>query len=532
MSELFESLAEYLPYVWILTAIVLALKAQITRKTLLVVGFLAIGINGLGWQYYRSLPEEEYYDEYLDEYSYERESDWPDVSPWILFGGIGCILVGVFRVGGGGGRALASAIEAVNQYFQTDELVARHSTMTPANDDVESLRQSCHEFFKTIASRAPDRTIIVDPGKYSRRILIERLDQFGHFDTTQCGQLRSAEVIIAGPGDALPWMTVTVNYQAEHQQIMTQTISNRDVAKYRSLLQHPVIIHLDRFITTGKIRKPILRQIGLMVVSALRSLLIPIHLVILAVGLPVLILRGIVALFRGRVQTRFVASKQPERLPPETFNVPNGYWYVLLEGQAEKLDELRKEITSKLKKRASQDTIMFDQDVTRWGGFNLKESRTQTVIEFRRCRVIVGLYRYGSDLYVRWESHINGITWSLMRFPYSTCAGFRFGKGEFAWADPLFTQCPSIFDFAPQFTPVTEFDWADVDSIEALVHDETTTAVRAFRERHKIDKEIDYELKKGLTNPERGPAAETPPAKGGGALNRVKSWARGFQRKS
>ena len=527
-----EMLYKILPYAWTLAAIALAMKSQVPSKTLLVIGFLALGLNGFGWTYHRSLPEVEVYDEYLDQYVYKPESVWPDVAPWVFFGGVGCIIAGTFRIGASSGRPLASAVEAINQYFATDELVSRHSSLSPANDDVENVRLACKEYFQTIANRAPERTIIVDPGKYSRRIVVERLDSYGHFDTTQCGQLRAAEVIIAGPGDNLPWMTVTVNYQAEHQQIMTQSISNREVAKYRSLPHHPVMVHLDRFVSSGSLRQPLLRRLRQSFLPLAKLLLLPVHAMLLAIGVPFFMLRQFIAAFRGRVQTRFVASRPPERLPPETFNVPNGYWYVLLEGQAERLDELRAAITTKLKGRASTDTVMFDQEVTRWGGFNLKESRVQTVIEFRRCRVIVGLYRYGSDLYVRWESHINGITWSMMRFSHSTCAGFRFGKGMFSWADPLFTQCPSVFEYAPQYSPITEFDWADVDSVEALVHDEMTSAVRSFRERHKIDKEIDYELKKGHSSSDRGGASETPSASGGGSVNRVKAWAKGFRRKA
>jgi hypothetical protein len=285
----------------------------------------------------------------------------------------------------------------------------------------------------------------------------------------------------------------------------------------------PEFRRIKRFLQTGIARKTFSEQLEELGRGLLLIGMLPINAVVLFVGLIVTSIRSLIN--RNRVTTRFVATRKPTILPPEHRGAPNGYWYVLLEGQANKRGELAEAVSAELANRTEFGAKTYEKEVIQWGGHTLKEVRQQIVVEFRRGVVHIGIYRYGEDLYVRWDSHFNSRTWSFQKFAYYNCIGYRFERSPFSWSRPLFEEVPSIYEFAPSISRTTDYDWADLDALEGLVHDIVMREVKSFKERYHIEKEIDFELKKGLGEAGVG-VREEPKTK-----HSPIGWAKGFVRR-
>jgi len=489
------------PFVDLFIGLVLLKKPALIHQRALAFAFLCWGASGFGWRFL-------------------VESHAMGVEPWATFGNLlglmgGMLaLVGAVRLQAGSssageragsvfGKGVSMVTSIINRYFSTDELLSRFARVPTVHEDIEQFKLRWHEALRSIVQREPERTALISAQKYGRSLLLERYCSMGTFGDLSCGQLRSVEITIAGPGDPAAWMTVTVRCSVDQVTVGTVDIRNDHALAARDLTSLSEYMRIVRFLDSGKFKKSFADQLTRLGKGLLTLLLVPVHLAIFAMGLMVGVARGIVN--RGRIHTRFVAAQRPSVLPFEETGAPVGYWYVLIEDQADKAAELLAAVRNRLGQRSESGTKVYEQEIVQWGGYSLKEIRQQTVAELRRCKIYLAVYRYGKDLYVRWDSHLNRRTWNLQKFPYLSSVGYKFKRSRFSWAIPMFEDVPSTYEFAPAVSATTDYDWADLDALEGLVHGIMTLEVKRLKERYEIEKEIDYEIKKG-------PAAMSAPS--------------------
>ena len=487
-------------------------RSSLRRRKLIATGFFMYALNSIIWRYFA-----------LNDF--EGVEGWRSFAPWLYFMALVFVFIGVFgSVRKSKGKKAPMIAPAMNRYFSTDELVSRAGELSAVNDDLERFKTEWKGALQPLVDESPDYTSLVDLGKYGRRLVLERYCEMGEFESFGCGQLRSVELVVSGPGDFLPWLTVRITYYVDQVEVRSSIVNNEMAIRFRENLSGlREFGRIKSFLSHGNYRRTISEKFEDLLYVMMIFAMLPVQAVVLFFGIPVRMIRNL--LNRRKVATRFVTARKPEVLPPEQRGAPNGYWYVLLEDQAEKREELMTAVSAGLADRGDFGAKTYTKEVVQWGGYTLKEVREQLVVEFRRGAVHIGIYCYGKDLYVRWDSHFNHQIWELKKFTFHDAVGYRFRKDLFSWSRPLFEEVPSIYEYAPSFSRTTDYDWADIDALEGLVHEVVTREVKGFRERYQIEKEIDFELKKGAgeAQPDRRdkPKAKRTPL----------SWAKGFVRR-
>lgn len=424
------------------------------------------------------------------------------VIPWLHFLAVGCLVVGVAKSRSLTARSLELGSSWMNRYYATHDLISRAASTPTANEDLDRLKNRWYEALKPLADEAPDRTWLSGIEPYGRTLVLERYVDMPAFEGGACGQLRSVHVQFAGPGDPQPWMSASVTCEIDERLVGTFGVRNVDVLANR---ENPAALaefrRIGKFLHTGRL--PWFDNLERALAALGRGL------ATLGLALPVGAAAAAFApvkalLARGHRRVRFVPTRAPEVLPTENAGAPVGYWNALLPELAPQQQQVAAEVRRRLEERARGGIKVYEKDVVQWGGYQLKEVRRQLVVELRRAKAYVGVYAYGNDLYLRWDSHLNWQTWLLQRFPYTSAVGYRFSSHLLSWAVPRFLEVPDVYEYALTSSRVTDYDWADADAIQDLVHEVLTDIVRGLKERYKIEKEIDFEMKQGWRGDDRG----------------------------
>jgi len=423
-----------------------------------------------------------------------------------------CFLMGVVAMKLSGGAVVGTEVRS-NPYLNTDELISRAGVQRTVNEDVEFIKNRWLQALATFTAENPEQALLMGSGKFGRTLWLERYTDMDKFEGMECGQLRTVKIDFAGPGDALPWLTATVEYAVDQVPTGRYTVANVKVLREGEDPSRLVEFRrIERFLRTG--------VVGVRFEEILEGIMETLRGVAkVAVAVPVFMAaaayRPIKSFLRGKKPvTRFVPTRCPDSLPFEQTGLPAGYWFTLLTDQAGRQDEVLEEVRGALKRRSEFGFTVVEGEVVQWGGYALKEVRRQTVLEFRRAKVNITIHRYGKDLYVRWDSHINHLRWMLFKFPYQVGLGYRFENTFLSWVKPLFVEAPAMFEFAPAGSWIKDFDWADVDALQELAHEILTGVVRRLKEKYNIEQEIDYQMREGeRSQPE---AEDKAPAHGKG----------------
>lgn len=446
------------------------------------------------------------------------------VSPCFYLAALLSFVAGAASTGHAGGSSAASWADTVSRYYATDEMMSRAaaSAAPTANDDLEQLREQWHAAFSQLLVPDPERTGLWGNERSSRVLILERYVEMPSYEGSACGQVRSVHFTIHGPGDVERWMSASVTYAVDQVVVGKFFVKNKDVLKQA---QQPSGLYeferIRHFLATGEIHERLEDWLAMPLLRFGKALVLsPANVALAFAGACYAPVKNFME--KRQRRSRFVLTRRPELLPTEQSGQPVGYWNALLPELSIERESVLRTILSELASRAEFGIKTYSKDVIQWGGFSVKEVRQQTVIELRRAKVYVGIYSYGKDLYVRWDGHINRRTWMLHKFPYAAGLGYRFEERLFGWAAPLFVRVPDVFEYSPTESRVTDYDWADVDALQDLAHEILTNKVRELKERHKIEKEIDFEMKAGARQDHVEPEAAEGKRKAG--------WGRAFAR--
>jgi len=122
---------------------------------------------------------------------------------------------------------------------------------------------------------------------------------------------------------------------------------------------------------------------------------------------------------------------------------------------------------------------MANEKIWYWG-VDGKEEREQLVARFRRGIAFVQIYRYGEDLFVGWDAHVNCGTW------VEQIAG--------AGYDKTIQELCIVHTIAAGWHVPNEYDISDTNCLLERVHAAVTQVVKLKLAEHQIDQEIDFKI--------------------------------------
>lgn len=142
-------------------------------------------------------------------------------------------------------------------------------------------------------------------------------------------------------------------------------------------------------------------------------------------------------------------------------------------------------------------------------GLDGKEERDQFVLTAGRGIVFCQIYRYGRDLYVGWDGHLNRGQW----VEHAVASGIDKSLGQ-----PV-----SITRVVPGVQPTTEYDLIDLSCLMEWTHAQIVSLLKDLIEERKIDQEIDFKVQRAERRGVVASGAAAVEGAGVGLASRVRS---------
>jgi hypothetical protein len=202
-------------------------------------------------------------------------------------------------------------------------------------------------------------------------------------------------------------------------------------------------------------------------------------------GVPLLLLGGslaVIKLLRSR-RIYSVTAGKPKHEPRILLRMDS--WQTALEAIGPYGEELRADILQALRsdeqtRISGRDAIQADEERVWYDGIDGKEERNQIVARLGRAIAFIHVYPYGDNVYVGWDAHINGGTWSEQLVGQ----GVAPGDGRRARA----------YGITSSWHTPNEYDIADGNFLIEWVHAVVTRNVKRVLKDHEIDQEIDFTI--------------------------------------
>ncbi len=187
-------------------------------------------------------------------------------------------------------------------------------------------------------------------------------------------------------------------------------------------------------------------------------------------------------LFRSYLKKRktyILTTGKPLHDPRELIRMDG--WQTTIYRLGPRIESVKAALLERL--RASSETgIEVAPERIWYPGIDGKVEREQIVCTFRRAHAFLHLERYGDDLYVGWDSHVNGATW----LEQTLARGVDRATGRPVVANRV----------VPGWQAPTEYDITDVNFLTEWLHAAVTRAVRLAMEEQRIDQEIDFTVQR------------------------------------
>jgi len=172
-----------------------------------------------------------------------------------------------------------------------------------------------------------------------------------------------------------------------------------------------------------------------------------------------------------------LSTGKPSQEPRELLRLDS--WQAVLRGIGTHESEVLANLTREFERSRPAEATSGLEDIWYWG-VDGKEERRQIVITFRRALGFVHVYAYHNDLYVGWDVHVNGGTWSEVR----VADGIDRVTGLRAVAHGI----------AAGWHVPNEYDITDANYLTEWIHALVVERVKEAMEEHKITQEVDFHI--------------------------------------
>jgi hypothetical protein len=157
-------------------------------------------------------------------------------------------------------------------------------------------------------------------------------------------------------------------------------------------------------------------------------------------------------------------------------------WQTVLFGVGDHVDDFRTRFFESLKGFPTEKFQYHLEKVWYWG-LDGKEEREQIVLTHGRGLLFAQIYRYGKDLYVGWDGHLNSGQW----------VEITVDKGI-----DRKTSLPTAITYVQAGTQrVNEYDVIDLSCLMEWTHAQIVKLCKQFIQELKIDQEVDFKILRG-----------------------------------
>jgi hypothetical protein len=206
--------------------------------------------------------------------------------------------------------------------------------------------------------------------------------------------------------------------------------------------------------------------------------------------------------------TRTVATPEGE---PRSLRLVD-HWEALIVGLGDGLSEAQMRLLERVK-GAPLERLRHHSEEIWYHGLDQLEVREQVVLEHGRGIVFVHVYRYGKDLFVGWDAHLNEARW----VEQTLASGIDRATGELVALNTVVSGTQ----------PNTEYDLIDLSTLIEWTHAQLVQVVKQLMEERRIDQEVDFTIQRGqrqgLVNAPAAPGekAKTPLQRAVGRFRRT-----------
>ena len=157
-------------------------------------------------------------------------------------------------------------------------------------------------------------------------------------------------------------------------------------------------------------------------------------------------------------------------------------WQTVLFGIGDHVDDFRLRFFELLKGFPT-DKFQYHLEKVWYWGLDGKEEREQIVLTHGRGILFAQIYRYGRDLYVGWDGHLNSGQWVEQTL----------NKGI-----DRNTKLPTAITYVQAGTQnVNEYDVIDLSCLMEWTHAQLVKLCKQFIQELRIDQEVDFKILRG-----------------------------------
>lgn len=212
-------------------------------------------------------------------------------------------------------------------------------------------------------------------------------------------------------------------------------------------------------------------------------------------GLLLMIAGGVVAFLLQRRPKVVRTSGKPIGEPRNLLCLDS--WQTMVFSAGATCEDVRSRLSNRFEKPFSDLMRFRPEQIWYWGLDGVTE-REQFVITHGRAIAFVHVHRYGNDLYVAWDGHLNRGQWVE--------------KDLYQGVDKRSGRLAVIRVVEAGYQRLTEYDLTDANSLMEWVHAQVVQVIKQIMVEQKIDQEIDFKVirgeRQGVTSGE-GSARET-----------------------
>ena len=196
------------------------------------------------------------------------------------------------------------------------------------------------------------------------------------------------------------------------------------------------------------------------------------NVLILVIGI-LLILLGVIGIFVFYRSPRLVNSAGKPLAEPRMLSYLDA-WQTVVFGAGDGAERIKEELFTYFEGYKQYRFSFTLEKIWRWG-LDGKVEREQIVLRFGRGLVFCQVYKYGSDLYIGWDAHLNIGSWKEREL----ATGIDKGTGKRV----------KVMTIEQAVQPVTEFDLIDLNcllefcrSLSSFLNSTSNEGVSWFKE--------------------------------------------------
>lgn len=157
-------------------------------------------------------------------------------------------------------------------------------------------------------------------------------------------------------------------------------------------------------------------------------------------------------------------------------------WQTVVRDLGEQRDIVLDRFEAMLADRLSDasEPISIRRENIWYSGAEDKVERQQLALSLRRAIVFVRIYRYGRDLFVGWDAHVNLLSWK----DRALYKGYRDGDGLKV----------ELVGIETQYHQINEYDITDANFLLEATHAHLSILVKDVLREREIDQEVDFSI--------------------------------------